>query len=169
MKGNTSAFTLVEILIVVVILGILAMMVVPKFSDASDDARESQLLTDVQTVRRAIQLYKVQHSGRLPHLNDSGASDPTRIIDRLTKRTTTAGKLSDAGPCGPYLVLWPSNPYISEDKAQTLMWGNQLVSPRTDLTAWYYCTLSGIFWPNSTEGGDSLYPSGGAPPPPPPP
>ncbi|MCG8405619.1 MAG: prepilin-type N-terminal cleavage/methylation domain-containing protein, partial [Phycisphaerales bacterium] len=38
-----KAFTLVELLIVVVILGILAAVVIPQFSDASTDARFSSL------------------------------------------------------------------------------------------------------------------------------
>ena len=33
-----------------------------------------------------------------------------------------------------------------------------LLPPRNDFTGWYYCTATGIFWPNSSEGGDSLFP-----------
>lgn len=158
MKGNTSAFTLVEILIVVVILGILAMMVVPKFSDASDEARESQLLTDVQTVRRVIGLYKAQHDGRGPHLNDTGLLDPTKIVDRLTKRTDTSGKIVPAGECGPYLKTFPTNPYLTGATASMVWWGAAQVSPRNDATGWYYSLGTDVFWPNSAEGGDSLFP-----------
>ena len=45
------AFTLVELLIVVIILGILAAVVIPQFSDASTDARVSSLTTNLATIR----------------------------------------------------------------------------------------------------------------------
>ncbi len=59
-------FTLVEILIVVVILGILAAIVIPQFTEASTEAKTSSLCTDLQTVRSQIELYKVQHNDLLP-------------------------------------------------------------------------------------------------------
>jgi len=45
MKRNSRGFTLVEILIVVIILGILAAIVIPQFSSASNDARRSNVQT----------------------------------------------------------------------------------------------------------------------------
>jgi prepilin-type N-terminal cleavage/methylation domain-containing protein len=61
-----GAFTLVEVLIVVVILGILAAIAVPQFSNASTDARRSALQSTVQSVRSQINLYKLQHGQALP-------------------------------------------------------------------------------------------------------
>ena len=55
------AFTLIEILIVVVILGILAAIVIPQFTDASQDAMESSVRSQLQTVRSQIELYRVQN------------------------------------------------------------------------------------------------------------
>ena len=49
-----SAFTLVEILIVVIILGILAAIVIPQFTQASNDARTNSMRSDLQTVRSQI-------------------------------------------------------------------------------------------------------------------
>jgi prepilin-type N-terminal cleavage/methylation domain-containing protein len=56
-----QAFTLIEILIVVVILGILAAIVIPQFTDASMEAASSNLRSQLQTVRSQIELYNVQH------------------------------------------------------------------------------------------------------------
>ncbi len=57
-----SGFTLVEILIVVVILGILAAIVIPQFTDASTQAKESALASDLQMMRSQLELYKIQHN-----------------------------------------------------------------------------------------------------------
>ena len=64
----SRAFTLIEILIVVVILGILAAIVIPQFTDASQDAMESNLVSQLQTIRSQIELYDVQ--------NPAAAFDP---------------------------------------------------------------------------------------------
>ncbi len=54
------AFTLIEILIVVVILGILAAIVIPQFTDASQEAMESSVVTQLQTIRSQMELHNVQ-------------------------------------------------------------------------------------------------------------
>ena len=61
-----NAFTLIEILIVVVILGILAAIVIPQFSDASEDAATSSTQSQLQTIRSQIELYRLQNLGALP-------------------------------------------------------------------------------------------------------
>lgn len=54
------AFTLVEILIVVVILGILAAVVIPQFVNASDEAQVGNVETQLRTLRTQIQLFRAQ-------------------------------------------------------------------------------------------------------------
>ena len=51
---NRKGFTLVEILIVVIILGILAAIVIPQFTSASSDARQSSLTSQLQTLRSQV-------------------------------------------------------------------------------------------------------------------
>ncbi|KKK98187.1 hypothetical protein LCGC14_2645260 [marine sediment metagenome] len=101
MKG----FTLVEILIVVIILGILAAIVIPQFTEASNNARESSLVSDLQTVRSQLELYKVQHLDAYPAA--------ATFVTQLTTKTTSAGAAN--GTLGPYLQTFPTNPY--NDKA----------------------------------------------------
>lgn len=55
-----KAFTLIEILIVVVILGILAAIVIPQFTDASDQANVASMKSQLQTMRSQIELYRIQ-------------------------------------------------------------------------------------------------------------
>ena len=63
-----NAFTLIEILIVVVILGILAAVVIPQFSNAADSANEATVKTQLQTLRSQIELYRAE-TGTDPALN----------------------------------------------------------------------------------------------------
>jgi len=64
-----NAFTLIEILIVVVILGILAAVVIPQFTNAADSANDSTVRTQLQTLRSQIELYRVENGGADPALN----------------------------------------------------------------------------------------------------
>jgi general secretion pathway protein G len=57
---RVRAFTLIEILIVVVILGILAALVVPQFTDVSGEAMRTNLRAQLRQVRSQIELYNVQ-------------------------------------------------------------------------------------------------------------
>jgi general secretion pathway protein G len=65
-------FTLIEILIVVVILGILAAIVIPQFTNASEQAADSSTRSQLQTIRSQIELYRVQNF----ELPDLTGADP---------------------------------------------------------------------------------------------
>jgi len=82
MRNRVSkAFTLVEILIVVVILGILAAIVIPQFTNASQDAQIGNVETQLQTIRSQIELYRVRNNGQYPTIgaftNENGWGDDT--------------------------------------------------------------------------------------------
>ena len=101
-RHNPRGFTLVEILIVVIILGILAAVVIPQFSNASQDARRSGVSSQLQTLRSQIEMYKLQHMDRLPELLTNW--------DQLTLRTDVNGGTSGTIAFGPYLQKIPKNP-----------------------------------------------------------
>ena len=61
-----KAFTLIEILIVVIILGILAAIVVPQFTSATEEAQISNMQSTLQTIRNQIELYRVRNNGQYP-------------------------------------------------------------------------------------------------------
>lgn len=54
-------FTLIEILVVVTILGILAALVVPQLMSYPDDARITRAQQDIQTLRTALDLYRMDN------------------------------------------------------------------------------------------------------------
>ena len=113
---RTSGFTLVEILIVVIILGILAAIVIPQFSDASTEARESSLDSNLRALRSQSELYKAQHDDSYPWDDGAGALDSdAEIIRKLTTQTDVDG--AAGGDLGPYMQSVPLNPFVSNDAA----------------------------------------------------
>lgn len=66
MRTRVKGFTLVEILIVVVILGILAAIVVPQFTNASNEAVKGALQSQLQTINSQVELFRVRNQGAYP-------------------------------------------------------------------------------------------------------
>jgi general secretion pathway protein G len=64
-RASQRGFTLVEIMVVIVILGLLATIVVPNIMSASDEAKEGKALTDVKMIASSVRMYYAKHS-RLP-------------------------------------------------------------------------------------------------------
>ena len=130
---RNKGFTLVEILIVVVILGILAAIVVPQFTEASNDAKESALSSDLQTVRSQLELYKIQHNGGYP-----------ATLSLLTSKTTIAGVVSATGAYGPYLQKIPNNPFTDTATIKTTG------TAGSGTEAWFYDAATGVFQANDS-------------------
>src|SRR5690606_28965257 len=105
-------FTLVEILIVVIILGILAAIVIPQFSNASEDARKNSATSLIQTVRSAVELYRLEHAGMYPTTDGKIGSDWD--WDLLLTKTDASGGTTGSPLYGPYLQQKPQNPFISD-------------------------------------------------------
>lgn len=60
-KNSMTGFTLIEIMVVVVILGILASIVVPKIMDRPDTARIVKARHDIRALESALNLYKLDN------------------------------------------------------------------------------------------------------------
>jgi general secretion pathway protein G len=110
---SQRGFTLVEILIVVIILGILAAIVIPQFTSASQDARKNSLASQLQTLRSQIELYKLQHLDQPPpSLVAGGANAWAEMIARTTAIHQIGGDTAtiNTHPFGPYVQQIPRNP-----------------------------------------------------------
>lgn len=135
-RNTPRAFTLVEILIVVVILGILAAIVIPQFTNASQEASAASLKSQLQTIRSQIELYRVKHNGALPDLETTGWDDLV-------------------APTGepPYLQAEPINPFTGESaigtaEAVTVGWVWDSTNER--LTAPYFDEDTNTYNPPSS-------------------
>lgn len=64
--NRRSGFTLVELVVVVLILGILAAIAAPKIINNSDKAGDSSIASTLAAIRDAIELYKAERNGKLP-------------------------------------------------------------------------------------------------------
>ena len=96
-------FTLVEILIVVVILGILAAIVIPQFTSTSEAARANNTASLLRTLRTQLEVYKAEHEDQYPTRSD--------LWDTMLEPTDSKGNQTSDGQCGPYLRKAPLNQY----------------------------------------------------------
>jgi general secretion pathway protein G len=156
MAGRRAGFSLVEILIVLTIMAIMAAIAVPRLVDASQSTKESALSTDLQTLRRQILVYKMQHYDNGPHLDELGKLDKVKLTARLTGRTDPTGKINPSGNCGPYMKTWPQNPFCTSEVAGTITFGTDAAPPRSGATGWYYNITTSVMSANSQQGAKTL-------------
>ncbi len=151
-------FTLVEILIVVVILGILAAIVIPQFTQASTEAKTNSLQSDLQSLRSQIELYKCQHNNDAVPIPEYVASPGPEtwnqmvfVTDRDGAITTETNKKVRSGNfvCGPYLERVPENPFngLNTIKAVT----DRPTAKGDDTTGWVYIEATGEIYANNDE------------------
>ena len=102
-----QAFTLVEILIVVVILGILAAIVVPQFTNATQDAQGGNILTQLDTIQNQLELYKARN-GVYPDIVTSWADllPPNGYLKPAPKNPVNGSSTVTAGAAGAAGFGW---------------------------------------------------------------
>lgn len=152
-----AAFTLIEMLIVIVILGILAMVIIPQISTSTDDAKLSTLQTNLSSMRNSVELYYAQHNSAYP-----GDSVPTTkpadvataanaFIAQLTRYTDVAGNISNSKDAtyryGPYIkgASLPLNPF-NENSDVTLDSTTTDITVKSSggATGWKFYTKTGV-------------------------
>jgi prepilin-type N-terminal cleavage/methylation domain-containing protein len=134
-RPSRSAFTLVEILIVVVILAILAAAIIPQFTDSSTDAKTSTMLHNLQALRSQIACYEAHHGAANPGAN---------IVVQLTSKTNPDGTTTGTPTLGPYFFAMPLNPQIVDPANQGLV-SIVTTDPTANITThgWIYNTTNG--------------------------
>lgn len=116
-RSSAGGFTLIEILIVVVLLGIVAGMTAPPFSNASTVSPRSTLKEDLRYLRTQIAAFKVQHRGVMPGYpggDVTATPDEATFLDQMLNFSdefcTTSSSPSSTVRYGPYLTRMPPNP-----------------------------------------------------------
>jgi general secretion pathway protein G len=140
----SSGFTLVEILVVVVVLGVLAAIVVPQFSSATIEAQSSSLRRDLQVVRKQVELYRHHHNDDAPAFTGETNDDFAR---RLTAPTDVNG--APGADYGPYLQRIPMNPF---NKLDTVRIGG--ADAGTGSHGWRFDPVTGEFQSDDDYDGD---------------
>ena len=137
------AYSLIEILIVVMILAIIAALVIPKFSDASDEARTASLLKDLHMLRAQIEVFKTHHDGIPP------GQDGNDIVAQMTNKTDDSGAVSETGTHGPYMPIFPTNPWTETSTVES---GTGV--PGGGDHGWYYNTNTACIYPDDDAHKD---------------
>ena len=163
-RYNRKGFTLIEILIVVIILGILAAIVIPQFTNASKEAKQSSLVTMVQSLRSQIALFKLQHNDYLPGVGTlvgtGGTFDSTVFWNQMTLFSDVTGATAAAKTVqfdkGPYMQSLPKNPLCPTTANSSTVEATVNGAAATNVVGFIYDYQggagSGKIWGTDTDG-----------------
>lgn len=138
--GSRRAFTLVEILIVVVILGILAAIVIPQFANVSSDTQRSATYYELQKLRKAVGVYRVRNSDALP-LVTAGDGTWGPLVGR-----------------GDYMLAAPINAWVGAANAKAVVLGTAPDTSYHTNYGWIFDASTGDVWAAGFDGQDNPLP-----------
>jgi prepilin-type N-terminal cleavage/methylation domain-containing protein len=171
MKGSqmrrARGFTLVEILIVVVLLGVLAAIVIPSIGSGATSARESTLAMNLNLLRRFIPVYTSQHlevPPGYPNCDRTAAPTEQAFVEQAILSSTSEGQTAARGTAGyqwgPYLSDIPKNPFNKRDSILMLGDVEDFPSVADDQYGWIFKAATGEIRPGNSgtnEYGTAYY------------
>jgi general secretion pathway protein G len=135
-SARRNGFTLVEVLIVVIILGVLAAIVTPHFIGAVTDAEIGTTSHELAKLRRAIEVYRIENQNLLP---DVAAGDGTW------------GVLTNSNQ---YLKSAPVNSYVGSANAGVIIFRNSPDNAYQQDYGWIYDAATGQVWAGGFDASD---------------
>ncbi len=165
-----KGFSLVELVIVIVILGVIAAIAIPRISSGSKNAGEAALRANLQSVRNAIDWYYSEHNNKFPAEEGDGvnAADTELAFKTQLLQYSDAGGFTSttkdaAHPLGPYLRASFPKQTVGAKAGNSKVY---VVGVATALTpdlgqdaGWVYSTTTGQIIPNvdaAETGADGL-------------
>ncbi len=107
-KHNQQGFTLIELMVVIVILGLLASIVVPNIMSRTEQAKVEKARTDIAALESALKLYRLDN-GKYPTVEQGLKSLVQKPeVDPIPKK-------------------WKTNGYLDKKKVPMDPWGNEYV------------------------------------------
>lgn len=151
-RRGYRAFTLVEMLMVIMIIGMLGSMAIPRIAGGARNAAAATLNGDLAVVRKAIFYYSAEHGSEFPGM------DADSVTKQLVNYSSFDGSTSltrDATMMyGPYLVAIPACP-VGPNKGSTKILIDKTNSPPVPSSAggegWIYNPVTGEFYANVGE------------------
>lgn len=138
-RHRISAFTLVEILIVVVILGVLAAIATAQFTNVVSESAHTATYSELQKLRRHIGVFQARHEGRLP---------------AVTEGDGTWGELVSRD----HFLSAPVNAWIGGINSHVIVLGAGPDTAYHGDYGWIYDDVSGNVWAAGFDGEDNPLP-----------
>ena len=112
MGNGARGFSLLELVIVVVIIGVIAAIAIPRMGSTAENSGNTAAAASTAELQRAIELYATEHLELSPASDPDGSvnTDSKAFVQRLLHSTDDVGNVDPAGLYGPYLRTWPPNP-----------------------------------------------------------
>jgi prepilin-type N-terminal cleavage/methylation domain-containing protein len=89
MRPRVSGFTLIELLIVVVIIGILASIAIPKFANTKEKAYVASMKSDLRNLVTVEEAYLAEHRTYTTSLSAVGLAQSARVIVTIQSATAS--------------------------------------------------------------------------------
>lgn len=141
LSRTRKGFSLIELVIVVVILGIIGAVAIPRMSRGAEGASESALVSNLATLRGAIELYAAEHGGTYPTIADF---EDQMLLYSDSTGDTSATK-TGAYIYGPYLRAIPALP------VGTRQGENGIAAADAAGIGWLYNATTGVITANTTD------------------